>query len=432
MSIQYQAGYKNHFSTEAQSGALPKNQNSPQISPQGLYAEQLSGTAFTAPRDHNLKSWLYKLYPSVVHSDYAPYEGPKLFESGPFNKIHASPKQLRWDPLSAPTSSVGFLESLITVAGNGSPQIQDGSAIHLYCFNDTQKHRYFYNADGDLLFVPQEGTLSLHTEMGILEVEPLEIAVIPKGIKFRVDKKSGAFCRGYVLENYGQPFRLPELGPIGANGLANPRHFLAPTAHYEHQTASFEIVAKFQGQLWKTQSQHSPLNVVAWSGNYYPYKYDLRLFNTIGTVSFDHPDPSIFTVLSSPSALAGTSNIDFAIFPPRWMVALDTFRPPYFHRNTMSEYMGLITGEYDAKADGFTPGGGSLHNCMSGHGPDVQTFQNASKAKLEPQYQDKTMAFMFESRYVYCPTQWAMSSPQLQKNYISCWQNFTSTFAPNK
>ena len=165
------------------------------------------------------------------------------------------------------------------------------------------------------------------------------------------------------------------------------------------------------------------IDVVGWHGNYAPYKYDLTRFNTMNTVSFDHPDPSIFTVLTSPSAKPGTANVDFVIFPPRWMVGEDTFRPPYFHRNVMSEYMGLINGVYDAKpAGGFEPGGGSLHNCMTPHGPETEAFNAASNAKLKPEYLGSTLAFMFESSLVYSPTRHGLETPALQKNYLNCWR----------
>ncbi|HSP33744.1 MAG TPA: homogentisate 1,2-dioxygenase domain-containing protein, partial [Thermoanaerobaculia bacterium] len=265
------------------------------------------------------------------------------------------------------------------------------------------------------------------TEFGVLDVERAEICVIPRGVKFRVELPDGT-ARGYVCENYCAFLRLPELGPIGANGLAAARHFLSPVAAFEERDGDCEVIAKFGGNLWSAKMDHSPLDVVAWHGNYAPYKYDLRLFNTINTVSFDHPDPSIFTVLTSPSEVAGTANLDFVIFPPRWMVGEHTFRPPYFHRNFMNEYMGLVFGVYDAKAEGFEAGGGSLHNCMSAHGPDAETFEAASSAKLEPQQIRDTLAFMFETRFVLRPTAHAMNAPQLQRDYIECWQDLKKNF----
>ncbi len=426
MSRTYQSGFGNEFSTEALPGALPLGQNSPQKVAHGLYAEQLSGTAFTAPRSDNQRSWLYRIRPAAMHQPFAKVFHPTL-QSGPFNDVAPSPNQLRWNPFPIPSAPADFIEGLITIAGNGSAESQTGVAIHVYAANRSMHDRFFYNADGELLIVPQQGGLSLRTELGVLDIVPGEIAVIPRGVRFAVDLTDDS-ARGYICENYGQLLRLPDLGPIGANGLANPRDFLAPVAAFEDREGQFELLAKFAGKLWSAEIGHSPLDVVAWHGNYAPYKYHLAHFNAINSVSFDHADPSIFTVLTSPSGIPGTANMDFVIFPPRWMVAEHTFRPPWFHRNVMSEYMGLVYGAYDAKAEGFVPGGGSLHNCMSGHGPDATTFEAASNATLQPQKLDKTMAFMFETRLLIHPTRVAIESPQLQKDYLQCWHGLKKHF----
>ena len=368
-TLAYQNGFGNHFESESIAGALTRHSNSPQQVPFGLYAEQLSGSAFTRPRHANLYTWLYRIRPSVLHDEFELVAHPHL-ATPPFKEHRTPPTQLRWDPrpYDAPTD---FFTGLMTLAGNGSVEMQNGAAIHLYCAMCSMKETYFYNADGDFLIVPQEGKLRFRTELGDVDVSPGEIIVIPRGIKYQVQLLEEK-ARGYICENFGLPFRLPELGVVGANGLAHPRHFLAPRATYEDNMGDYTLYTKFQGQLWRAKINHSPLDVVAWHGTYVPYKYDLSLFNTINTVSFDHPDPSIFTVLTSPSTAAGIANIDFVIFPPRWMVAERTFRPPYYHRNIMSEYMGLISGTYDAKETGFVPGGGSLHNCMAAHGPDTE------------------------------------------------------------
>ena len=320
-----------------------------------------------------------------------------------------------------------FVEGIVTVGGNGDVATQVGMAVHVYAANRSMTDRCFYNADGEMLIVPQFGALSLHTELGILEVAPGEICVIPRGVKFRVELLD-IQARGYICENYGLTFRLPELGPIGANGLANPRDFKSPVAAYEDREGDFHIISKFLGRLWQAYINHSPLDVVAWHGNYAPYKYDMALFNCINTVSFDHPDPSIYTVLTAPSSTPGTANCDFAIFPPRWMVAEHTFRPPWFHRNLMNEFMGLVFGAYDAKAEGFVPGGASLHNCMAGHGPDAETFERASHAQLGPQYLGNTLAFMFETQLAVRPTEFAMNSRILQHEYFECWQGLKKRF----
>ncbi|HSY28359.1 MAG TPA: homogentisate 1,2-dioxygenase, partial [Burkholderiaceae bacterium] len=375
-TIRYLTGFGAELATEALPGALPQGRNSPQKVPYGLYAEQLSGTAFTAPRHLNRRSWLYRIRPGSMHREFQPLSSG-LLRSGPFDAANVSPNQLRWSPFPIPQAPTDFIDGLVTIAGNGDVGAQAGLGIHIYTANRSMRDRFFYNADGEMLILPQQGRLHVKTEMGHLEVSPGELIVLPRGVRFSVELLDGT-ARGYICENYGACLRLPELGPIGSNGLANPRDFLTPVAAFEELEGRFELVAKFGGQLWSAEIGHSPLDVVAWHGNYAPYKYDLALFNTINTVSFDHPDPSIFTVLTSPSDTAGTANVDFVIFPPRWMVAEDTFRPPWFHRNVMSEYMGLIHGAYDAKAEGFVPGGGSLHNSMSGHGPDAATFERAS------------------------------------------------------
>jgi len=426
----YQSGFGNEFATEALAGALPTAQNSPQRCPYGLYAEQFSGTAFTAPRHANRRSWLYRIRPAVTHAPFRPLDRDPFADqeiSGP-----PSPNQLRWDPLPLPTVPTDFVEGLLPIAGNGSPEAQTGCGIYLYVANRSMGDRFFYSADGELLIVPQQGALTLDTELGRIGIEPQEIAVIPRGLRFRVDAPAGG-ARGYICENFGAPFKLPDLGPIGSNGLANPRDFLTPRAYYEDRTADSVLIGKFLGRLWAAQMDHSPLDVVAWHGNNVPYKYDLRRFNAMGSVSYDHPDPSIFAVLQSPSDTAGTSNLDFVIFPPRWLAMQNTFRPPWFHRNVASEFMGLIHGVYDAKSSGFVPGGASLHNCMSAHGPDAATFQQALEADTtRPHRVAETMAFMFESRMVLKPTRCALQgTPALQQDYMQCWLELGRRFDPS-
>ena len=421
MTLQYQSGFGNEFETEALKGALPKNQNSPQKPPHGLYAEQLSGSSFTVPQKSQLRSWLYRILPSVKHEPFKPYQ---QFREMPDS---ATPNQLRWDPLPLPKKKTDLIDGVVTMARGGDAHSWAGLGVHRYAINASMDKCFFYDADGELLFVPEQGGLTFRTEMGMLHVKPGEIIVIPRGVKFAVDLDSKS-ARGYVCENYGTPFTLPDLGPIGSNGLAHPRHFLYPVAAYEDKKGSFELIAKFDGALWQADIDHSPLNVVAWHGNYAPYKYDLAQFMTINTVSFDHADPSIFTVLSSPSGTPGVANVDFVIFPPRWSVAEHTFRPPYFHRNIMSEFMGLVHGVYDAKeSGGFVPGCCSLHNCMSAHGPDAGVVKHASEADLKPAQMKDTLAFMFESRFIMRPTTAALKN-SLQKDYYKCWQDMPKMF----
>lgn len=432
MRFEYQTGFGNEFATEAVAGALPVGRNSPQKAPLGLYAEQLSGTAFTVPRSGNKRTWTYRIRPSVIHKPFVPFApagkpAGELFRSSPFDEVITAPNQLRWNPLPIPDEPTDFVEGITTIAGNGDLFSQAGIAVHIYRCNRGMGNRYFYNADGEMLIVPEMGRIGILTELGAIQAGPGEVAVIPRGVRFKVELADG-HARGYICENYGAQFRLPDLGPIGANGLANPRDFETPVAWYEDKDEPCEIVQKFGGNLWSCETDHSPLDVVAWHGNYAPYRYDLRRFNTIGSISFDHPDPSIFTVLTSPSGEAGVANCDFVIFPDRWLVGEDTFRPPWYHRNTMSEYMGLIYGQYDAKEEGFVPGGGSLHNQMSAHGPDLDAFEKASNAELKPQKLAGTMAFMFESRYIIRPTRFAMECPELQPDYYAVWQGLKKNF----
>lgn len=420
------SGFGNEFATEAVKGALPEGRNSPQQPPFGLYAEQINGTAFTAPRHLNRRSWMYRIRPSVVHRPYERADNG-LIRSTPFNEVETTPNQLRWSPIALPTKPVTFVQGMVTMAGNGDLSTHCGAAIHVYAANTSMIDEYFYNADGEMLVVLQQGNLAFHTEMGIIEATPGEFVVIPRGIKFRVEMDGPS--RGYILENYGAAFKLPDLGPIGANGLAYPRDFLTPVAAYEEKTGEFAVTSKFMGNLWRGTYDHSPLNVVAWHGNYAPYKYDLRKYQCINSVTFDHPDPSIYTVLTAPTDTPGTANVDFALFPPRWMVAENTFRPPWFHRNFMNEFMGLIEGVYDAKeGGGFEPGGASLHNCMSGHGPDAETYAKMTKADLQPVKLTDTLAFMFETGLVARPTAFAMSCAELQNDYWECWQGLVPEF----
>ncbi len=433
-SLVYLSGFGNEFATEALPGALPVGRNSPQKCPYGLYAEQLTGSAFTALRGDNKRSWLYRIRPSAMHSPFTQISAGNVVSD--FAKVPTPPNQLRWNPLPIATAPTDFVEGIVTYAGNGDPHAQSGCGIHLYAANRSMVQRAFYNADGEMLIVPQLGRLRLVTELGVIEAEPHEIVVIPRGVRFRVeliDAHLGEGARGYICENFGANFRLPDRGPIGSNGLANSRDFLTPVAAYVDKDEPTELIAKFGGNLWSAKMDHSPMDVVAWHGNYAPYKYDLRRFNAMGSISFDHPDPSIFLVLHSASDTPGVSNIDFVIFPPRILAMQDTFRPPWFHRNIASEFMGLIHGTYDAKAEGFSPGGASLHNCMTGHGPDAETFEKAANADTsKPHYITDTMAFMFETRTVIRPTRQALQSPELQAQYSECWQGIRKHFDATK
>ncbi len=424
---QYQSGFCNDWMTEALPGALPQGRNSPQNCPYGLYAEQVSGTAFTAPRHENRRSWLYRIRPSAAgQQPFRPYG-----ETGWSEKVDPAltpPHPLRWDPPAPSRPNTDFIDGVCLWASSGLPSELSGVGIYSYAADISMTRRHFYSADGELLFVPHRGSLRLETEFGLLDIAPGEIAVVPRGVRFRVRLHDDTIA-GYLLENYGAPLRLPELGPIGSNCLANSRDFKAPVAWFQDVEDEFELIAKFNGRLWCSSLGHSPLDVVAWHGSHAPYKYDLGSFNAIGSISYDHPDPSIFTVLTSPSDTPGTANMDFVVFPPRVLAMENTFRPPWFHRNVASEFMGLIHGVYDAKTDGFTPGGASLHNCMSAHGPDAETVERALALDTsQPQYLRDTLAFMFETPRLIHPSAGALNSAQLQKKYLQCWQNLPRRF----
>ncbi|KAJ8714952.1 hypothetical protein PYW08_004933 [Mythimna loreyi] len=431
--LKYLSGFGSEFTSEdpRRPGALPVGQNSPQRCPYGLYAEQLSGTAFTAPRHENKRSWLYRIRPSVIHKPFQKSDVAKYLTHN-WNDQEPDPNQSRWLPFDIPPSnqSVDFVAGLHTVCGAGDPRARNGLAIHVYLCNTSMDKSAFYSSDGDLLIVPQQGTLKITTEFGIMTVAPNEIAVIQLGMRFAVAVDGPT--RGYILEVFDGHFKLPDLGPIGANGLANPRDFLTPVARYfDEEIPGFKIVNKYQGSLFVAEQSHSPFDVVAWHGNYVPYKYDLSKFMVINAVLYDHCDPSIFTVLTCQSTKPGVAIADFVIFPPRWSVQEHTFRPPYYHRNCMSEFMGLILGAYEAKEGGFLPGGASLHSMMTPHGPDDKCFNSASNGELVPQkIAVNTQAFMFESSLSLAITKWGAETCQkLDAKYYECWQNLPKLFS---
>ncbi|MVA98016.1 homogentisate 1,2-dioxygenase [Nitratireductor sp. CAU 1489] len=428
MAFSYMPGFGNDFETESLPGALPQGMNSPQRPAYGLYAEQLSGSPFTAPRGTNERSWLYRIRPSVRHTArFSAFAQPHWKSAPNVDDHQLALGQLRWDPVPIPTVETDFVAGIRTVTTAGDVLTQVGMAAHVYVANVDMVDDHLFNADGELLVVPQQGGLRFVTEMGVIEVAPGEICVLPRGLVFKVELIDGP-ARGYLCENYGAKFTLPDRGPIGANCLANPRDFKTPVAWFEEKDMPCRLIVKWCGRFHVTEIGHSPLDVVAWHGNYAPYKYDLSTFSPVGAILFDHPDPSIFTVLTAPSGEDGTANIDFVIFPPRWLVAENTFRPPWYHRNIMSEFMGLIRGQYDAKEEGFVPGGMSLHNMMLAHGPDATGFEKASRADLKPVKLDDTMAFMFETRFPQMLTRFAAELETLQDNYIDCWRDLKKRF----
>ena len=428
----YMPGFGNDFETEAMPGTLPQGQNSPQRCAYGLYAEQLSGSPFTAPRGTNERSWLYRIRPSVRHTaPFRPSDLP-LWRTAPEPWATDMPStQLRWTPAPIPADKLTFITGMRTMTTAGDVNSQDGMSTHVYNVTESMVDDYFFNSDAEMMVVPEVGNLRFFTEMGVINVSPGDICILPRGLKFKVEL-DGEPARGYVCENYGAKFTLPDRGPIGANCLANPRDFRTPVAAFEDKESPCRMLVKWCGRFFECDLGHSPLDVVAWHGNYAPYKYDLRTFSPVGAIAFDHPDPSIFTVLTAPSATAGTANIDFVIFPERWLVADHTFRPAWYHMNIMSEFMGLIYGVYEAKPEGFVPGGMSLHNCMLPHGPDTDAFYGASNGELEPHKLANTMAFMFETRFPQHVTQHAAELPTLQTDYADCWDGLKKHYDPAK
>jgi homogentisate 1,2-dioxygenase len=432
-TLKYMSGFGNSFETEALAGALPIGRNSPQKCNYGLYAEQLSGSPFTAPQATNQRSWLYRIRPSVKHSGRYRKLDRGFLRTAPDarNESQLPLDQLRWDPTPIPSEPMTFVNGLHTITTAGDSDTQVGMAAHVLLVTRSMTNEYFFNADGEFLVVAQENKLRFCTEFGVIEIEPGEICVIPRGVVFKVELVDGP-ARAYVCENYGGAFTVPDRGPIGANCLANSRDFLTPVAAYEDREEPSTMIVKWGGELHAAAIGQSPLDVAAWHGNYYPYKYDLRHFSPVGPILFDHADPSIFTVMTAPSETPGTANVDFVIFPERWMVGENTFRPPWYHRNLMSEFMGLIFGIYDAKPEGFVPGGMSLHNCMLPHGPDTTAFEHASNMELKPVKLTGTMAFMFETRFPQRVTKYASELSTLQPNYTDCWADLKKHFDPTQ
>ena len=425
----YMPGFGNDFETEALPGALPQGRNSPQKCNYGLYGEQLSGTAFTAPGHQNERTWCYRIRPSVKHSHrYKKIDVP-FWKSAP-NIIQdvISLGQYRWDPIPFDDKPKNWITGIRTMTTAGDVNTQVGMASHVYLVTNSMVDEYFYSADSELLIVPQEGEIRFATELGVINASPKDIIIIPRGLLYKVEVISGP-CRGFICENYGQKFGLPNRGPIGANCMANRRDFKTPTAYFEDKETPSKVTIKWCGQFHSTEIGHSPLDVVAWHGNYAPCKYNLSDYCPVGAVLFDHPDPSIYTVLTAPSGIEGTANIDFVLFRERWSVAENTFRPPWYHKNIMSELMGNIYGQYDAKPEGFTPGGVSLHNMMLPHGPDKEAFEKASNSELVPTKMENTMSFMFETRFPQHLTKYSAKEAPIQENYIDCWSDIEKNFS---
>ncbi|THU86654.1 homogentisate 1,2-dioxygenase [Dendrothele bispora CBS 962.96] len=430
----YQVGFGNRFASEAIPGTLPEGQNMPQKNKFELYTEGMTGASFVSPRHENLNAWLYRIRPSVAHEGFTRLADNPDLESNflPINpKVHISPTQLAWHPLDLPDDSkqVDFIDGLKTMAGNGDPTLREGLAIHIYVANKSMDKRAFVDSDGDMLILPQQGRLDVQTEFGRLMVRPGELLVIQRGMKFKVTLPDGP-SRGYIQEIYGSHYTLPELGPLGGHGLANPRDFEHPVASFDIDQSPWEVVYKVMGQLHACHQGHTPFDVVAWHGNYLPYKYALEKFVNVGSISKDHIDPSIFCVLTAKSKTPGIPLADFLIFSPRWDVAMNTFRPPYYHRNSATEFMGLIYGVYGGRSDGFIPGAASYENGFTPHGVSYEEWSKATSADLQPmRVHEGTMAFMFESSMMFTITDFAMNkSGKLHEHEPKMWDDLKGRF----
>lgn len=422
---QYQPGFANEFSTEALPGALPRGQNSPQQPPYGLVSELVSGTSLAAPRASNRRSYLFRIRPSTGTHVFEPFALDN-FQTPPL-AVAPYPGALRWNPFPLGEVHGDFIEGIETIAANGSPGGHAGMALHVYRATRSMGERVFSNGDGDMLVLPQQGSLRIVTELGVLDVGPGEFALLPKGIKFRVELTSPV-ARGFICENYGLPFVLPDLGLIGSHGLANSVDFLTPVAAYEDSDTPCQLIHKFAGNFWSAHIDHSPFDVVAWRGNWAPCKYDMHNFAVVGALSHDHPDPSIFCALSSPSDAVAGGNVDFMILPPRWIVAEHTFRPPGFHRNAVAEILGLLQGAHDARSSDFLPGAMSLTNNWVAHGPDTSSFEAARTAPLEPRYDGETLVFMLETRFPLQLTQQGMQAANRNVDCARKWAGFQKRF----
>lgn len=414
----YLSGFGNEHATEALPGALPVGRNSPQKLPYGLYAEQVNGSAFTVPRSENQRSWLYRIYPTAAaQGAWARTHNERLDESD--EPLETSPERCRWRPWTAEVGEIDFVDGLFRLCQSGGARERRGMSLYVYAANRSMRNRVFSSVDGELIILPQQGSIRVRTEMGNLRVEPGEMVLLPRGIRFSVELQGDA-CKGFVCENLGMAFRLPERGLIGANGLANARDFLAPVAAYEVDDTRFESIAKFGGRIWSSTLSRTPFDVVAWHGTYAPFKYDMRRFNAVHSVSYDHTDPSVFTALTSPSGIAGVANVDFAVLPPRWIVANETFRPPYYHRNIMSEIVVSLRGAPESRGTEYHVGSCHVHNAMAPHGPDPEILQKASNAPLAPRWED-TLMVMFESFLPYGVPREAAQARDRDTNYESNW-----------
>ena len=427
-----QGGFANAFESEALPDALPRDQNSPRLSAYGLYAEQINATGFVARREHNRRSWVYRIRPAAQHSKLEPLDHPTYRQD--FDLDNPEPNLSGWAPLPMPDSPTDFVDGIYTLGGSGGAEVRRGFAVHLYVANRSMENRSFYNADGEMLLVPQQGKLTLQTESGVLDVDPGMVAIIPRGLKFSVLLRED-HARGYIGEVFGRSFHLPERGPVGANGLADSRHFRAPVAYHENRLVpGYSITAKFCGKLFGATQDYSPYDVVAWHGDYTPYVYELRHFSPVINGRMDHADPSIFSVLTAPLDEEGANNLDFVFFPPRWDVSEGTFRPPFFHRNAVTEINGIIRDPAGYKAP-FYSGGCFITPAMTAHGiraGGVEGFLSMSDeaADRPHRFRDNSMWFQFETVLPFYLTSWAKKAGQRIDDWHHIWGTYRDHYQP--
>jgi len=421
-------GFGNVHQSEDLPDALPRDQNSPRRVAYGLYAEQVNGSGFVAPRHENRRSWLYRVRPSADQSPAVAL--PQGFLAGDFLAEPPEPNLAGWAPLPLPTVATDFVDGLATLGGAGSARLRRGYAVHVYAANRGMEDRCFGNADGDLLILPEQGALTLLTELGPLEVAPGQVALVPRGIRFSVLVSVGG-ARGYVAESFGRPFGLPDRGPVGANGLADARHFRAPSAWHEDRVSlGYRVTAKLAGRLFESTQDHSPFDVAAWQGNHVPTVYDLDAFSPVGNARFDHGDPSIHTVLSAPMDEQGAHTLDLVAFVARWDVTEHTFRPPYFHRNVTTELNGIVR---DAVVPGspFVPGCFFLTPSLVPHGvvaASVERHLAEAAAESPRRSSESSLWFQFETALPFVPTPWARDAAHRIADWPLVWGAYRKHF----
>ncbi|GAD98612.1 homogentisate 1,2-dioxygenase, putative [Paecilomyces variotii No. 5] len=384
----YQVGFGNRFVSEAVPDTIPRDgRNLPQRANYDLYIEQLNGTTFVTCRKDMFNVWFHRIRPSCAHKALKPLEYKhdivSVFSSQN-EGVSFVPFNNEWGPLEIPLESkpTNFWQGIKTILGHGDPTLKEGVAVHQYAANLSMDKEAFVNHDGDYLFVPQQGRLDIQTELGRMMVLPGELFVIPAGLRFKVSLPDGP-SRGYIQEIFGSHFELPDLGPIGSNGLALPQDFEIPVASYDLDTSSWEIITKLAGKLYHYEQAHTPFDVVGWHGNYVPYKYEIEKLLALSS-SKDQLDPSAYTILTAKSKIPGVSITDFCAFTPKWVNSLNSWRPPYYHRTMGAEVMGMVRGEYGGSAKTLEPGALTCDNAYVPHGETYDAWKKHAFVDLEP------------------------------------------------